>query len=110
MGECFWCGLIGHREVASSGAKMRNTQSNGAGGDSRATRPSLVFYPTLVGADMQTVPYLLNKIDVGAIGAQVRMVAQAASFAYHIVVGQVGYLLHIVWHTGIEPPALQHRA
>ena len=50
----------------------------------------------------------MNKIHIGAFRSQFREVSDATPLVHNIVVFYIVHRLHIVWHTRIEQPPVQH--
>ena len=109
MCEGFWGFGKSDAEITASSADMLAPGDDGTGSDTGATRPGLVLDTALIRAHLQkAVGKRFHKIHVGALGTQLRQMADASSLPHQVIVSQVLNLLHIMWHAGIEKGAVQH--
>ena len=95
-------------ELAATGGESLAAGDDGAGGDACATSPGLVLHTALVGAHHEpSVRQGLDEVDVGALGTELRQVADASPLPCHIVMREVVDPLDIMRHTGVEEPSVQ---
>ena len=95
-------------ELAATGGEAFAAGDDGAGCDACAASPGLVLHTTLVGAHHEpSVRQGLDKVDVGAVGTELRQVADASPLPCHIIMREVVDPLDIMRNTGVEEPSVQ---